>query len=598
MSLRKMMMIAMMLCLPFAGMVSADWHSFSDSRQPANLQVNVLNSDDQEVRMEIVVPGYHMDFVKAGAQSCVMINIPGAVWHMEKACPTLPQMGELVRINNFSAATLEVISKEEVEIDLPAAIIPSKGQLTRDINPETVAIEFGPIYHENAFYIAPEKQFSIGEEFILRDVRGVRLSVIPVTANHVTMKARILKKAVVVIKQEGQSRMNVFSRMETAPSADFEEIYSGAFVNYNQSKTFSARNTLPAEQNKKLVVLVASDFQAATANWIEFKKSKGYDVTVKTVSGDSADSIKSYLQNLWNTNKFGYVVLVGDIDRIPTLRGKKERALSDRCYVRLEGNDNYADAFISRISGNNETEITTQFNKIMNYEKGAKNGAWCTSGVTIASNEGSPRDWERAKWLINGGGENQKTPIVKGGLKATGFNKFAEIYDPSANPTMVAEALNGNGASVICYIGHGSTDSWASSRFSTSHVKQLRNGEMLPVIWSVACVNGKFDARECFAEAWLRQPNGGAVAFEGATTNEEWVPPCDKQAATINAYINNTHRTFGALEGVGCVEGMKKWGDGDSTSGNMMAEQCTLFGDCTMEVYYPKKSPAVETIVE
>ncbi|HNZ67372.1 MAG TPA: C25 family cysteine peptidase, partial [Planctomycetota bacterium] len=103
--------------------------------------------------------------------------------------------------------------------------------------------------------------------------------------------------------------------------------------------------------------------------------------------------------------------------------------------------------------------------------------------------------------------------------------------------------------------------------------------------WSVACVNGNFaNVSECFAEAWLRKTNGGAAAMEASSTNEQWIPPCDKQAATINAVISGKYATFGALECEGVIAGLTHWGDSDSSSGNMMAEQVNLFGDCTMIV--------------
>ncbi|HHE54674.1 MAG TPA: T9SS type A sorting domain-containing protein, partial [Caldithrix abyssi] len=47
----------------------------------------------------------------------------------------------------------------------------------------------------------------------------------------------------------------------------------------------------------------------------------------------------------------------------------------------------------------------------------------------------------------------------------------------------------------------------------------------LPFIFSVACVNGAFDDGDCFAEAWLRKENGGAVMFLGSTINQPWAPP-------------------------------------------------------------------------
>jgi gingipain R len=397
------------------------------------------------------------------------------------------------------------------------------------------------------------------------------------------MKLKVLKKAVISIKTEGVGFANILSTQKPRNAA-FEELYSSAFVNYSAPEGFSAASA----DSKRLIAVVPAQFENLIGDWVAYKTSRGYNVTVKVITNESASDIQKMFQEIYNQEAFYGAVLFGDVDTMPTLTGKYEGAYSDRVYMRLSGNDNYPDAFISRVSGNAD-EIKIQLDKFVKYEKNGKSGDWYKQGLTVASNEGSPVDYERANWLINGGGKGQKQPVENGGLKGAGFTKFHTAYAPSGSKASVSSAVH-EGVGIICYIGHGSTTSWATTGFSTYDVKGLQNGEMLPVIWSVACVNGKFQVRECFAEAWLRQANGGAVAMEAASTNEAWVPPCDKQAATVNAYINNSHRTFGALEMAGLVRALEVWGDGNSSQGNQLAEQCNLFGDCSMDVHYPTKN--------
>jgi len=216
-------------------------------------------------------------------------------------------------------------------------------------------------------------------------------------------------------------------------------------------------------------------------------------------------------------------------------------------------------------------------------------------GTCIASNQGSPKDYERTEWLQNGGGAGQKVPIVKGGLVKYGITHFDDIYDPSGSANQVRRAVM-DGRGIMLYVGHGSSTSWVSSGFNVADVDRLTNGAMLPVIWSVACVNGNFaKVEKCFAEAWLRNARGGAAAMEASSTNESWVPPCDKQAATVNALILGKFKTFGGLEAAGLIEAFKAWGDGDKTEGNKLAEQCNLFGDCTMLVKSKKASYIIVT---
>lgn len=587
--MNKVLAILLVFALTLT-LASAEWMSLDGSRNQ-NIEVKVLSSTDSEVKVEITIPGYRQKMIEVNGKKCVAIYMPGSSMLMERGFPMLPQLAKLIKVHDRCDVKLQVLSKEEKDVKLEAPIVPSKGHFTRDISPETVPFEFGPIYSQDIYWPPAEKQFTVGEAFLLRDVRGVRVQVLPIRANHVQMTMKVVTKAVISIVCEGSSDVNVksMSRFSSAPSKTFKKMYKDAFVNYEETPSRG-----PEENNKKLVVVTPEKFQAVLGAWIEWKKKSGYQVTVYAVKdGVTAGQIKTYLQGLYDNTatRFGYVVLVGDASYVsnfensqpmPTFKGKKEGAAADRVYVRLAGNDNYPDAFISRISGNTEAEIKVQVDKFVAYESNPQAGDWIVKGIGIASSEGSPADKERSEWLQNGGGSTQKVPVVAGGLLGGGYKSFDDIYDPQASVSMVANSVNA-GRGIITYIGHGSATSWVSSRFSVSDIKKLTNGNMLPLIWSVACVNGQFvHQNECFGEAWLRKADGGAIGIECASTNESWVPPCDKQAATVNAIIKKTHFTFGELEHVGLVASMKAWGDSDSSEGNKMAEQCHLFGDCTL----------------
>lgn len=585
--MRKSFIPIIILMLSFTVMISAEWKVLDSSNE-------VRSTESSTIKVEITIPEYKLEKVKINNQECVVLHMPEASMYMKRGFPMVPKLTKLVKVHEYCDIKLEIISKEEVEVPLEAPIVPSKGHFTREIPYDSVPFEFGPIYKENVYWPSEKEQFDLGEPFLFRDMRGVRVQILPIRANHVAMKMKVLKKAVIALVCEGRSVKNVTStRRSMKPSRTFRSLYQESFLNPETETT--DRGTVPPESNKKLVVVTPTEFEGLLGDWVNWKKQCGYQVTIKSVaSGTTASTIKSYLQGLYdNTDtRFGYVVLIGDASYnsnfeaatpMPSFKGKYESAAADRVYVRLAGNDNYPDAFISRISGS-AADITAQLNKIINYEKNPVGGTWYNKGVCIASNQGSPTDYERAEWIQNGGGTGQKIPVVTGGLIKYGVSAFDDIYDPSASSSAVTNAVN-NGRSIICYIGHGSSTSWGTTGFNTTAARNLTNGGMLPVIWSVACVNGDFlKTSECFAEAWLRNSKGGAIAMEAASTNEAWVPPCDKQAATVNAIIQKTHSTFGALEAVGCIKGLEVWGDTDKGQGNQMAEQCNLFGDCTVVI--------------
>ena len=579
----KFCMLTLLMVSVFAGLVGAEWKSLGDACGPSPLQIKVLSSDASQIKLEVTVPGYNEEIVQVGKEKCLHLTVPGSHELHCRAFPLLPMLGKMIQIDDQRNVELQVVDVESVEIALPLRIVPSKGHFTRNIDPSTVPYVFGEIYQKDQFW--PPKAVTLGQPFILRDVRGVRLGVIPFCPNHVQMKMKVLKKFIAVISYTGISNKNSLMRFgsQVAPSPLYVRLYSQAFLNYAPA---AGVRDFPSETGKKLVLVYPDLFKTAiqSSAWYA-RRAAQFDLTELNLAdiGSTNDAIKAKLQELYDNvaTRPTYVILFGDTDTMPTCFGKFEGAAADRVYVRLAGDDNVPDAFISRFSGDS-SEIQNQLEKIVAYED-APVAEWMDRGVLIGSLQGSPTDQQRLLWLKSGGG-NDEHYVPDNGLEGFGYTGFTEVYlNGTGEQSTIAAGINA-GVSIICYCGHGSKTSWVSSGFNNNDVANLTNSNgMLPVIWSVACVNGDFSSGDpCFAEAWLRKANGGAVAMEAASTNEAWVPPCVKQAGTITAFITKKAKTFGALEAAGLMDAFATYGTDDTSAANQLAEQCNLFGDCTL----------------
>ena len=100
----------------------------------------------------------------------------------------------------------------------------------------------------------------------------------------------------------------------------------------------------------------------------------------------------------------------------------------------------------------------------------------------------------------------------------------------------INEAID-NGCLYVLYNGHGNAQSWEyidyynkpeyhsisgndfiKNLYNARYVNDLNNGNKLPVVFSNACSTGMFtDDKECFAETFLRQKNGGCIAIIAAS---------------------------------------------------------------------------------
>ena len=255
----------------------------------------------------------------------------------------------------------------------------------------------------------------------------------------------------------------------------------------------------------------------------------------------------------------------------------------------VEGNDNYPELAIGRFSGSSPAHITIQVNKAINYEKSPEtDAAWYSHALALGSDQGSGSgdDGEMDKTHVQIIYDNKLDPFT--------YDQLYTSYDPGANPNQVATAVN-EGISIVNYCGHGSNTSWGTSGFSNSNINQLTNGDKLPILFSVACVNGAFHSGECFAEAWLKKDGGGAVVALMSTINQPWQPPMRGQDYFNDIltggydYSNNPGNGTNTEEGRSFIGSIivngfvLMYAESSGSSDLETIQTWTTFGDCSLQ---------------
>jgi hypothetical protein len=230
---------------------------------------------------------------------------------------------------------------------------------------------------------------------------------------------------------------------------------------------------------------------------------------------------------------------------------------------------------VGRFSAETAAHVDTQVLRTVEYEQmPATLQDWFWRGMGVASNQGPGDDGEY---------DNQHIDGVRQLLLGYGYTQVDQIYDPNANVTMVANAVNA-GRTVINYCGHGSQNAWSSSGFSSANVNQLLNDNKLPFILSVACVNGAYTSGSCFAEAWLRAlHNGvpsGAVATYMSSINQQWNQPMEAQDEANILLTSDQVRTFGGYTYNGSCSMMDQYGASGVTEFNCWH----IFGDPSLRL--------------
>ena len=556
--------------LVFGGSAGSAWGG--DGASPVT--VAVLEDTPQHVVLDFSFGGFTRTPVLIEGIEYTRVSLAGESQILDAGAPDLPQVCRSVIIPDAAAVEVRVSGGEYYEIE-GMRVAPSKGNLSREIDPETVPYTFGAVYKLDADY--PGVLAELGEPYVLRDHRGVAVRVRPFQYNPVAQRLRVYTQMTVEVANVGPSAVNVPDRSAGPKelSLAFHQLYRHHFVNYGSRVRYN-----PLDESGEMLIICYDAWMPNVQPLVDHKNSIGIVTTMVGVStiGNNSTLIRNYIQNVYNSTNLAFVLLVGDAAQVasPYAAGGS----SDPTYALLAGGDNYPDAMVGRFSAETAAQVDTQVQRTIEYELlPATTQDWFWRGMGIASTEGAGIGDE-------GQADNVHMAQIRTWLLGAGYTLVDELYGSGATAAQVSSGVN-NGRGIINYCGHGSSTSWVTTGFSISHVNALTNVGRLPFIFSVACVNGQFSGGTCFAEAWLRATSGGqptgAVAMYASSINQSWAPPMEAQDEfnlLLTQLEPNTYFSYGALCYAGSCSMIDHYG-GDGVS---MFLTWHIFGDPSVRI--------------
>ena len=539
---------------------------FSGLKAQERSAVQLVSSTENSLRIQFESAAF--EFIEVETPQGLM-SIPlmqGASPMLIKGAPDLQKYACSYIIPKGGNPSIELLNSSYK--DYKVEVAPSKGNLMRNVIPSQVPYSFGAQYDKDEFF--PSVIYEAQAPHTVRDFNGQALWIYPFQYNPVTKMLRVYNS------MEFEIQFDSSVRYPGSMDTQFEMIYEDLFINYDQSQRSSIDN-----EDGAMLIIADYEFIDPMEDFMTWKTQKGISneiVDVATIGGQ--DEIKTYIEDYYNSHNLTYVLFVGDHEHIPAYSASS--GYSDNYYGYIEGDDSYPEVIVGRFSAEDKSQVTTQVNRVLQYEQIPPNSDAYAKGVGVGSSEGPGDDNEY---------DYQHLRNIREGLLDYTYTTGYELYDgsqggedadgsPSASDLHV---LLEDGLGIINYTGHGSTVSCASSGYSSSNVDQLTNTEVHPFFWSVACVNGNFTGTTCFAESWLRathngQPTG-AIATLMSTINQSWSPPMEGQDEMNNilreASANSNSRSFGGISMSGCMQMNDTYGSG----GADMTDTWTCFGD-------------------
>ncbi|MGZ3691405.1 MAG: C25 family cysteine peptidase [Pseudobdellovibrio sp.] len=314
---------------------------------------------------------------------------------------------------------------------------------------------------------------------------------------------------------------------------------------------------------KNYLILGPADLLAGTTDFVNWKRSQGYHVSLETISSpnNTTAGVQALIKKYYTDKIADFVMIIGDETTVPMFRvatSGSAQTPSDLQYYTMDGpQDNIPDVFGSRIVATNAEQVTAQLAKSIEFEQKAYgNKAGLNKFIGIASNEGSnPSDDQYVKGIEDKFKEVLNSNIV-----------HLQQNDAGSTPA----TLNSNfesGAAWLTYVGHGSGVSWPSMKqtYSTANVKQINNkNSVKPIIIDVACQNGRLitsNLGSSFmrADAFSSNFAFGAVAYYGGSVNVSWHPPAIMAQGIAFEHLTKKYAHLGQALLAGQLYMASKW---------------------------------------
>jgi hypothetical protein len=534
--------------------------------------------------------------------------------------PSLPVVTGLFAVPTLDVS-FDIVSSNIAKTDLVGKVYPAQKPQT-DIENEVDEFIIDEIFYQQDVEY-PEKLVKLVNTGKIRDISFVKIEFYPVKYNPKKEMVTIYDE--ITIKLSWDKGKTVYVESDFSHSS-FSNLYQNIFPNwqgYLDNTQIFEKTSVPGngfdEDGCDYLIISHPDFYSEIAELAYWKHSKGYKTKLvdTNTTGTSSNEIAQYIQNAYDTWDPcpSYLLLVGDSEFIPP---SSSSTGTDLYYATVDGSDYFPDICYGRIPADTAQEAEIIVQKILNYEQNPPSlESFYENFVVAAYFQDDEQDGYETRrfvrtseevrdYLLSLGYEGERIYITESYINPTHYNNdyYGEgepLPEELLRPTFAwdgdaEDIINAieNGVFILNHRDHGFEDGWGDPYFDSSHVEELTNGELTPVVFSINCLTGRFDDYECFAEEFLRKEGGGAVAVFAATRvsysgyNDYLCRGFyDAQWPDFDIEIGNdtpAMYTLGEIMNYGKVYMTQTWGDPWGYE-DYTFELFHIFGDPTMEIW-------------
>lgn len=386
-------------------------------------------------------------------------------------------------------------------------------------------------YSKDEFY--PDSNVEITSEVIMRGCRIIRVTVYPFIYNPVTKLLKKYEEIDISINFVGGTEEFIPERLRSIYFQPFFDAYLINAQSVERAEVNNPKNieAMSREDRADLLIVTYDDFYEEILPLAEWRHQTGIETKVVKWSeiGSSAEDLRNYMSDAYDNWELppSFLLIVGDADHVPvnylythpyhyTLTG------TDHWYVAVDGTDYLPEMHTGRISVENEDELTTVVNKILDYSKTPYMDKNWFDDVLLAAKE------EYGRFFVY---TSERLYDFLNPLGYTCDRQYQGTTPPGSTQGVI-DAIN-NGVIIANHRDHGAAENddysytgWSAPQFDTTHIQNdLTNGEMYPIMYALHCDSGWFDGEtdsnsgnwESIGEIGIRVADKGFVAVIAST---------------------------------------------------------------------------------
>jgi len=282
-------------------------------------------------------------------------------------------------------------------------------------------------------------------------------------------------------------------------------LFWGLYLDYydNWDSMVSCSFFFLHDKPSRMLILTEDKFKPQADTFAAYKKSQGFVATVTVAAaGSKAQDIRdTVVKSLFEKESLEYLVIIGRAP--PSFSCTQERTTfgCDAPWTYLtpeKEEDKHLDIIVARLSGNSETDINNQLDKIKQYPSASK------ELFTRAAGLAKPVAGTEVNILY--------TALQQ--LSGLGMTDTDFMLDEGACSSQDVLNRLSKGNAVFMYLAHGNGEQWESPSpgETQSDVHRLTNKYLNSIVLSTACLCGGFQKyTSCFAQAMTAQAKSGAL---------------------------------------------------------------------------------------